>query len=254
MFVWFFFCIFGLEPLINYNSLIFQARAESPKIQPFTVVIDPGHGGDAFGAVSVTGFKEADYVLEIAQLLKNQFQNHPNIQLILTRESDVEVSLRDRAKIANDSRANAFISIHANAATSQKLRGIETYSINVASDTFSQVVANRENDTQNIDINKIQQLNPNTMLLSLELSDLVQNTMIETLQENYPVEAIKNLGHKTALFSVLVETQMPAVLFEIGFVSNPQEERQMRCLHYKMSIVEGLTKVILEWKERNSGI
>lgn len=226
-----FFLFFGMQ----------QAFADA-----YTVVLDPGHGGSETGAIGVTGLQESDFVLDLALRTKEKLSRE-DITVILTRNSDDDRSLNDRAELANELNADLFISIHANAAPVSSLSGIETYSVDVASDAAAKQVASRENASSAFLMSTFGYGN---LLLSLEFSEMVQRNMITDLKKQYPVEDIVNLGHKTAMFSVLVKTKMPAILFEAGFLSNPEEERQLRTAHYRDAMAQALADSIIEWAER----
>ena len=213
----------------------------------YTVVLDPGHGGSEDGAVGTTGLREADFVLDLALRTKEKLNEEEDITIILTRTSDVDCGLNERAELANEINADLFISIHANAAPSSSLYGIETYSVDVASDASAKRVASRENASSAFMMSTFGYGN---LLLSLEFSEMVQHNMVSELQKQYPSDGIVDLGHKTAMFSVLVKTKMPAILFEAGFLSNPEEERHLRTAHYRDAMAQALADSIIEWRER----
>ena len=214
----------------------------------FTVVLDPGHGGVQNGAMIGTT-READIVLDIAKRVK-RILLQDEVRVLLTRENDVDISLSQRASFANEQNANLFISIHANAAPTEELFGIETYSVDIATDSFSNQVALRENKGDDEELSHLS-VNPSTMLLSLELADLQQEKLISTLEQAYPNLGIRDLGSKTALFSVLVRTEMPAILIEIGFLTNDDELEKILTAHYREQLALAITACIQEWIERN---
>jgi N-acetylmuramoyl-L-alanine amidase len=220
-----------------------------------TVVIDPGHGGTEDGAISVTGIREADYVLGLSLRIKEKLEENENINVVLTRTEDIHVPLEDRARLANELQADVFISIHANAATTDKLWGIETYSMDTASDGGARRVAMRENafvgdpDGSNNELLGNLTTYGNT-LLSVELAEQIQNGVVEGLRKTYPKKNVRDLGNKTALFYVLVKTDMPSILFEAGFLTNAQEERQLRSAHYQDAMAEAFAEELIKWLER----
>lgn len=233
--------------VICYSTSLFAQTTTAP----FVVVLDPGHGGSQRGAQNTEGLVEAEFVLDLALRIREQLADQTDITVLLTREEDIDVSLQERSAFANTHNATMFISLHANAAPSNTLYGIETYSMDVATDAFSHLVANRENNGMEDILDASVSINPNTMLLSLELAELMQRTVVEHISLEYPEKNVRNLGHKTAMFSVLLQSNMPSVLFEAGFVSNPTEQRHLRCSHYKDNLATAITMVILEWKTRN---
>jgi N-acetylmuramoyl-L-alanine amidase len=231
--------MFGLV----FSSVLWLSTAFAKN---YIVVLDPGHGGTETGAIGGTGLRESDFVLDLALRTEEKLKEQ-GITVILTRRSDLNLTLQERAETANTSDANLFLSIHANASPSSSLYGIETYSVDVATDASAIQVANRENDSSDFMVNTFGYGN---LLLSIEFSELVQHNMVTELRKDYPTEEIVDLGHKTAMFSVLVRTKMPAILFEAGFLSNPSEERQLRTAHYRDAMAEALADSILEWLER----
>jgi N-acetylmuramoyl-L-alanine amidase len=216
--------------------------------QTYTVVLDPGHGGTQNGAM-IAETREADIVLDIAKRVQRSIQRD-DVEVLLTRSEDIEMSLSQRASFANERNANLFISIHANAAPSSDLFGIETYSVDIATDSFSNQVAIRENKGDEESLSDLT-INPSTMLLSLELADLQQRKLVSTLEQAYPDLGLRDLGAKTALFSVLVRTEMPAILIEIGFLTNEDEFNQILTAHYREHIAMAIVECIDEWIERN---
>ena len=213
------------------------------------IVLDAGHGGVERGAQSQS-IDEADIALDVALRSKRLLEDS-GFEVLLTREKDKTLGLQNRPEIANQANADVFISIHVNSAESSSLHGIETYSVDIATDAYSAMVALKENMGIQVDQAKIPTVNTNTMLLSMELADLVQTEVMNTLASEYETDAIVDLGHKTAMFSVLVHAQMPAILLEVGFMSNTTEFTHIKSAHYRESIGQSLVTALLEWEERN---
>ncbi len=231
------------------NTLLLFSFIVNLAAKSFIVVIDPGHGGVENGA-TVGEFYESHLVLDIAKRIERELSSK-EVSVVLTRDIDEQLSLKERADVANNLNADLFISIHANASTSSTLFGIETYSIDVATDSFSKMVASRENNGVDLIDTHLPNISPSTMLLSLEFAELVQNTAVSHLRLIYGETSIEDLGSKTALFSVLVKTEMPAILFEVGFMTNPSEFSQIKSSHYRNELSVALTKAVLEWIDRN---
>ena len=213
------------------------------------IVLDPGHGGIERGAQSQQ-IDEADIALDVA-LRSQRLLKENGFDVLLTREVDKTLALQERPKMANQANADVFISIHVNSAESSSLHGIETYSVDIATDAYSAMVALKENRFIQVDQAEIPTVNTNTMLLSMELADLVQSKVMNALVSEYETDAIVDLGHKTAMFSVLVHAQMPAILLEVGFMSNTTEFTHIQSAHYRESIGHSLVTALLEWEERN---
>ena len=240
-----------LERWVNQVGLVEKSQKVSEK---FRIVIDPGHGGDAHGAVGTTGTREADIALELSKRLGYFFEKYDNVEVIYTREDDTFLTLSERTAIANKSNADVFISIHANAAPTSDLWGIETYSMDTASDEGAARVAARENSVaEKTDGTKDMLLGTlvttGTNLLSKDLAESVQMGVISDLQSQYGKENIRDLGAKTALFYVLVATRMPAILFEASFVSNPEDERRLRTPHFQNAIARSMAESTYTWLE-----
>jgi len=221
------------------------------------VVVDAGHGGFDHGAVGLTGTREADVALQIALRTAKGLEERLGIEVILTRDTDVFVPLRERAALANQADADLFLSIHANAAPGPTAWGVETYSLDTASDAGAARVAARENalvreqDTPRLDTPLMARLQTaGTNRLSRELAGEVQTRVIQTLRAAYGDDQIRDLGTKTALFYVLVSTRMPAILFEASFVSNSEDERRLRTPQFQQATADGLVAAVGAWLDR----
>ena len=226
----------------------------NPISKDFMIALDAGHGGWDAGAVGVSGVREADIVLELTLRLAKELELHDGIRVMLTRSDNTFVELKQRAELVNLAKADLFVSIHANAAPTPDLWGIETYSMNTASDEGARRVAQRENALSKIDDGKIDSLrgslaSQGTLVLSEQLSQSIQKVVIEQLREEYGEEQIRDLGAKTALFYVLVRTQMPAILFEASFLSNREDERRLRAPHFQEAMVKALAHAIITFVE-----
>jgi N-acetylmuramoyl-L-alanine amidase len=224
------------------------------------IVIDPGHGGHDPGAVGLRGLYEKDVVLDIALKLKEILLSNPLNEVILTRETDVFLSLEERTAIANKKNADLFVSIHANASPRRKAKGVETYLLNWADDEEAMRVAARENaislnkmkainrqmQTDVLDIIKSDLMRQNKRDESIKLANYIQKSIVSTLNNNR--RDTFDLGIKQALFYVLFGARMPSVLVEVSFISNPEEERLLSSDSYRMqiaeAIAEGLNKYI----------
>jgi N-acetylmuramoyl-L-alanine amidase len=198
------------------------------------IVLDPGHGGKDSGACGKNGLMEKDIVLKVALQLARKLEEQLGCEVIMTRDRDIFVPLEERTAIANSKEADLFISIHVNAAPTSKARGVETYILDLARNKNAMELAARENSTstsrisdlQNILLDLIQNSKKSE---SIKLAEYVQDNMVNGLLPRYP---IRNLGVKQAPFIVLVGAQMPAILTEIAFISNPTEARWLQSDDY----------------------
>ena len=230
-----------------------------PRLQAATparrlVVVDPGHGGVDHGAVGVSGAREADIALQIAQRTARGLREELGAEVILTRSDDQFIALRDRAALANARGADLFLSIHANAAPGPEAWGVETYALDTASDAGAARVAARENALVREDEGPAgadpllaSLLTAGTHALSQSLAAEVQQTVIRRLRGRYGEAQVQDLGTKTALFYVLVSTRMPAILFEASFVSNPADERRLRSPAWQQLVADALVEAVGRW-------
>jgi len=235
---------------------LLRAAGGARKTRP-VVVLDAGHGGWDHGAVGPNGTREADIALQIVLRAAVGMRQRLDADVILTRDDDEFVTLRGRARIANQAKADLFVSVHANAAFGPQAWGTETYSMDTASDRGAQRVAARENAiarkeglAEGDDLLAAQLINTGTMRLSRELAAHVQSAVCQRLGLVYGTQSVHDLGTKTALFTVLTRTQMPAVLFESAFVSNPTDERRLRAPYFQQTIADALVDAVGAWLDR----
>ena len=214
------------------------------------IVIDPGHGGHDPGARG-KGVNEAELVLDVALRLEKLLQQVPGVDVILTRRTDEFIQLPERTAIANREGADLFLSIHANASTSGQAHGIETYFLNFANNQSAAAVAARENaaSTQAMgglpDFVKAIAMN-NKLDESRDLALQVQRSMVD--RQRASNKTLKDLGVKQAPFVVLIGANMPSVLAEMGFVTNPQEAKLLKGNAYRQKIAESLFNAIRKYQ------
>ncbi|WP_051173224.1 N-acetylmuramoyl-L-alanine amidase [Thermodesulfobacterium hveragerdense] len=210
------------------------------------IVIDPGHGGEDPGAVGPTGLKEKEVNLQVAKFLAQKIKERlSDVEVILTRNTDVYIPLIQRPAIANSKKGDLFISIHTNASPDPNARGIEVYYLNFSTDPESMRVAALENSASDKTLSDLQDLIKavlsNTKLSESKLlAEKVNQYLHQTLVRFYPDTTSR--GVKYAPFLVLVGTRMPAVLVEVSFITNPVEESRLKNLHYLEMLAEGIAK------------
>ncbi|NOR54029.1 MAG: AMIN domain-containing protein [Candidatus Aminicenantes bacterium] len=214
------------------------------------VVIDPGHGGKDPGCVGKNGTLEKDVVLTVSRLLKTLLEKD-GLEVILTRGSDIFLPVENRTVIANQRQADLFISIHANASRNRKLSGIETFYLNFNQDPSVIATAARENATSTKNISKmkdiIEKIIQNTKIPeSKELAKDIQNNLVSSLSKKY--SNINSLGVKGGPFWVLIGAEVPSVLVEISFLSNPTEEKRLQSTQYRQRIAQGIYEGIMAYK------
>ncbi|MDR0966358.1 MAG: N-acetylmuramoyl-L-alanine amidase [Myxococcales bacterium] len=191
------------------------------------IIIDAGHGGHDTGAIGKAGTREKDVVLSIALKLQAKLEE-AGYDALLTRSDDTFVPLEERARFANRNKGDLFISIHCNANPDRRLRGVETYTLNVASDRYAMRLAAFENQASERAVSDLQLVladlakKANTGE-STQFARAIHPTVVSALKEGK--RPVPDLGIKQALFYVLLGVQMPSVLVEAGFLSNAQEEK-----------------------------
>jgi N-acetylmuramoyl-L-alanine amidase len=208
-----------------------------------TIVIDAGHGGHDPGSIGRGGLQEKDVVLDIALRLEKLIRKELGAEVIMTRATDVFIPLEERTAIANSRGADLFLSIHANSARNRAARGIETYFLSFAQDPHAEEVAARENAVSAATMKDLQNLVKAIALNSKidesrDFAASVQEAMVGSIRPVVP--AIRDRGVRTAPLYVLIGANMPSVLAEISFVSNPQDERLLGTPKHRERIAESL--------------
>jgi N-acetylmuramoyl-L-alanine amidase len=215
------------------------------------IVIDAGHGGYDTGTIGPHGLLEKDLCLDVALRLGALIeQKLPGAEVIYTRKDDTFVPLEDRTAIANDAKADLFISIHANSSHDPDARGIETYYLNFSSSPDSMEVATRENSVSQQSVHDLQDLikkiaRNDKIEESKELAGDIQDSLTQRLQLVSRDE--RNRGVKKAPFVVLIGANMPSILSEISFVSNPNDERLLKKTDQRQRIADGLLRGITSY-------
>lgn len=217
------------------------------------IVIDPGHGGKDPGAIS-NGLKEKDIVLDLARKLKERLEQRDNYEVILTRDQDRYISLEERTAIANGNNADLFVSIHINAHRNTSIRGIETYFLNLASNKEAMRVAAFENATSELQMSDLQDVLAGIMKNSKRkessrLANSVHSALIRGLGDSGFV--FKDLGVKQAPFYVLIGAEMPAILLEVAFISNPEEARTLQDEQFRTSFAQQASRGVTSYIHTN---
>jgi N-acetylmuramoyl-L-alanine amidase len=207
------------------------------------IVIDPGHGGFDTGTIGPTGLEEKNIVLDIGLRLRKLFETRTDSEVFMTRSTDKFVPLEERTAIANEDGADLFISIHANASSDSHVRGIETYFLNFTSDPEALQLAARENATSQESVHQLQNLIKkialnNKIEESQELAHDIQTVLYRRMSS--VSHGIHNRGVRKAPFVVLIGANMPSILTEISFLSNPRSERLLRQSKYREDIAKAL--------------
>jgi len=219
-----------------------------------TVVLDAGHGGKDPGSQGKYGTKEKDVVLDITKRIGRLLEKHTRIKVVYTRDEDVWMPLRKRTKMANDADGKIFVSIHANSNNNRKVQGFETFLYSLAKSDDAIEVASRENSVIQFEenVSQYKDLSGEKMILanmaasmflkeSEDLAAIIQMELDKKL-------TTPNRGVKQAGFYVLYGASMPNVLVEVGFISNPAEEKKMKQGEYRQMIAEAVYEGIKYFK------
>jgi N-acetylmuramoyl-L-alanine amidase len=221
------------------------------------IVIDPGHGGHDTGTIGPNGLEEKDLVLDVSRRLGKLLQTRLGAEVIYTRKDDTFIPLETRTAIANQEAADLFVSVHANSSHDSDARGVETYYLNFTSSPDALEVAARENAVSEKSIHELQDLVKKIALKekieeSQEFASDVQRSLHSGLAAKNP--GLRDRGVKKAPFIVLIGANMPSILAEISFVSNPGDERRLGTSDYRQKIAESLYRGIAKYVSGLSGV
>jgi N-acetylmuramoyl-L-alanine amidase len=214
------------------------------------IVIDPGHGGKDPGCIGGRNTHEKAVVLDIAKRLQNLLRSRQDLEVIMTRETDIYVPPEDRPVIANQKKADLFVSIHANANPRKTYYGTRTYFLNFSTDPSVNATAARENatSTKSIAVMKdiITKIAQNSKIKeSKELAVYIQDCLISRLSKSN--KYTKDLGVKGGPFWVLIGGEMPSVLVETCHLSNSREEELLRKPEFRQEIAQGIFDGIIQY-------
>ena len=216
------------------------------------IVIDAGHGGHDQGTEGPKGLLEKDLVLDVAMRLGQLVEDRMGAEVIYTRTDDTFVPLEQRTALANEKKADLFLSIHANSSSLPRIAGVETYYLNFSDSKEALDVAARENASSQKSIFELQDIIQKITLHdkaeeSREFAGRVQTALYAFSGRNVAGE--KNRGVKKAPFVVLIGASMPSVLAEIGFLSNPREEALLKKPDYRQKLAEALYRGVTRYAE-----
>ena len=214
------------------------------------VVVDPGHGGHDPGATGPGGLREKDLVLSIAKRLKPLLEERLGTEVIMTRDDDRFIPLEERTAIANQHQADLFISIHGNSSRGRTATGAETFYLNFARSASAQEVATRENAASQRTVGELEdlvrQITKGTHNAeSRKLAGVVQTSLFSGIKKHR--RPFRNRGVKTAPFIVLMGASMPSILTEVGFLSNPDEERFLTTSETHQRVAEALFEGVKQY-------
>jgi N-acetylmuramoyl-L-alanine amidase len=215
------------------------------------IVIDAGHGGHDPGTIGRGGLQEKELVLDVALRLERLVRQELSADVILTRATDVFIPLEERTAIANSRGADLFLSVHANSSRNASAGGIETYFLNFAQDPHAEAVAARENAISPATLKDLQNLVKAITLNSKidesrDFAAAVQEHMVAGVRRQH---GVRDRGVHTAPFYVLIGANMPAVLAEIAFVSNPEDEKRLKTGEYREVVARSLLSGVKSYLE-----
>jgi N-acetylmuramoyl-L-alanine amidase len=208
------------------------------------IVIDAGHGGHDTGTIGPTGLMEKDLCLDVALRLGKIIQQRlPGADIVYTRSDDTFIPLEERTNIANQAKADLFISIHANSSQDHAARGVETYYLNLKGSAEAMEVAARENASSEQGVHDLEDLvkkiaRNEKIDESKEFAGDIQDSLAKRMQK--ASKSVKDRGVRKAPFVVLIGADMPSILTEISFLSNPADEKLLKQPEYRQRVAEGL--------------
>ena len=218
------------------------------------IVLDPGHGGKDPGARGRGGVKEKDVVLRVARLLRDRLRQ-AGFEVIMTRKRDEYLSLEERTALANRHKGDLFVSIHANASPNRRTTGVETYLLDTRYDRQTARVAARENGTTIDQLSELQRILASLRLgyherYAARLARETHKSLLESLRGSY--RKTNDLGVKHGPFLVLFMADMPAILVEVGFVSNRGEAQRLSSSAFAKAAAVGLANGIVRYRNEHA--
>ncbi len=221
------------------------------------IVIDAGHGGHDSGTIGVDGLEEKDVVLDVALRVGKLLHDRLGAEIVYTRSDDTFIPLETRTAIANKAQADLFLSIHANSSSDESARGVETYYLNFTTSPDALETAARENAVSDQSIHQLSDLVKKIALKdkiaeSREFASDVEKSLYGGLQRGNA--GLKDRGVKKAPFVVLIGANMPSILAEISFVTNPKDAEQLREPEYRERVAESLYKGVAKYASGLSGV
>ncbi len=219
------------------------------------IVVDAGHGGHDTGTIGPNGLLEKDLVLDVALRLGKLLESRMGAEVVYTRDDDTFIPLETRTAIANQNQADLFISVPANSSRDSAARGVETYYLNFTTSADALEVAARENAVSEKSIHELQDL-----VKKIALKDKIEESrefavdIQQALYTGLAQRGLRNRGVKKAPFIVLIGANMPSILAEISFVSNPNDARRLKTPDYRQKIAEALYRGTAKYVSGLSGM
>jgi N-acetylmuramoyl-L-alanine amidase len=222
------------------------------------IVIDAGHGGHDTGTIGPTGLMEKDLCLDVALRLGKIIQQRlPSAEVVFTRDDDTFIPLERRTEIANEAKADLFISVHANSSQDRQARGIETYYLNFTGSSDAMEVASRENALSENAVHDLQDIvakiaRNEKIEESRDLATMIQDSLSKRMENLNRGD--RNRGVRKAPFVVLIGADMPSVLAEISFLSNPSDEKWLKNPENRQRVADGLYRGIESYLQSTNSL
>lgn len=237
------------------EGVLTLTRQLGTKVQ--RIVLDPGHGGEDTGTIGATGLTEKELVLDVARRLGQRLEDEFGIEVIYTRTDDRFVPLEERTQIANQKKADLFLSIHANGVRNRRVRGVETFYLNFTDDAEVMELVTRENAYSDKSLHELKDLltkiaRNEKIGESRELAQNIQAHLYKTLQSRS--SRIQNRGVKKAPFVVLIGAEMPSILTELAFLSNPSDEKHLKTSEGRQRMADALFSGMTTYMKNLNGI
>ena len=241
------------------DALAAKIDAKAAQATIKRIVIDPGHGGHDTGTISPGGMREKDLVLDVGRRLKTYIKNnYPDVEVIMTRDTDRFVALEERTAIANSRRADLFISVHANASPSRAASGVETFflspdrapaeDVQTAARENARIAAEKPGEKAEPVFASVTV--GNKVAESRELARYIQAGLVRGIGAQSPRTAM-NRGVKHASFVVLLGAAMPSVLAEVSFLSNPKDEALLLTSQFRERVAASLFAGLNAYLKKN---
>lgn len=247
------------NPRMKPRNADFSTVQRSPpkSSQKYVIAVDAGHGDQDPGAIGPGGTQEKSVTLRYAKALKEALERTGRYKVVLTRDRDRFIRLRDRIKIAREAKANLFISLHADSAPGNEARGLSVYTVSEkASDEESARLADKENSSDVIAGFPLADTSEDVANILIDLAQRETKTKSSDLagglvkQLDKKVRLLEN-SHRFAGFAVLKAPDIPSVLVETGFLSNPKEERLLNSADYQKRVIQGIVNGVDSYFEKN---
>ena len=214
------------------------------------IVIDPGHGGADPGCLGKKGLREKDVALDVSLQVKDLLAAQTGMNVVMIRETDIYVPLENRTVIANQAKADLFISIHVDSRPNKKRSGVQTFFLNLSPDPDVIEIAARENATSSKTISQMQEtikkiFQNDKIVESRTLAEQIQKNLVKCLGQTY--SQVNDLGVKGGPFWVLIGGEMPSVLVEISHMSNAREEERLATPAYRKQVAQGIYEGLIAY-------